>query len=104
MTEKQKGSAPIKSVNSQVTDAITQANTINLGLAPAQALGTLYQTTAQSIGGVDAKLCIKSTAYVQSRISVSNTESTILNVANNCPLLSPLGNPRFLRSKDLRPI
>lgn len=50
MTEKQKGSAPIKSVNSQVTDAITQANTINLGLAPAQALGTLYQTTAQSIG------------------------------------------------------
>ncbi|USG63064.1 RebB family R body protein [Sneathiella marina] len=50
MTEKQKGPASIKSVNSQVTDAITQANTINLGLAPAQAIGTLYQTTAQSIG------------------------------------------------------
>ena len=50
MTEKQKGSALIKSVNSQITDAITQANTINLGLAPAQALGTLYQITAQSIG------------------------------------------------------
>ena len=39
-----------KSVNSQITDAITQANVMNIGLAPAQSLGTLYQTTAQAVG------------------------------------------------------
>ncbi|MEH6545625.1 MAG: RebB family R body protein [Sneathiella sp.] len=50
MTEKQKVSAHAVSVNSQITDAITQANTINIGLAPAQAIATLYQTTSQSIG------------------------------------------------------
>lgn len=50
MTEKQKQPAQVMSVNSQITDAITQANTINIGLAPAQAIATLYQTTSQSVG------------------------------------------------------
>jgi Killing trait len=50
MTEQRKGSVPVRSVNSQITDAITQANTINIGLAPAQAIGTLYQTTSQAVG------------------------------------------------------
>ncbi|MZR31785.1 RebB family R body protein [Sneathiella litorea] len=40
----------VKSVNSQITDAITQSNTMNIGLAPAQSLGTLYQTNAQAVG------------------------------------------------------
>lgn len=45
-----KTSENTKSVNSQITDAITQANVMNIGLAPAQSLGTLYQTTAQAVG------------------------------------------------------
>lgn len=50
MTAQKKESVGVRSVNSQITDAITQANTINIGLAPAQAIGTLYQTTSQAIG------------------------------------------------------
>jgi len=37
-------------VNSQVTDAITQANVKVLGDAPAMAMGNLYQATAQALG------------------------------------------------------
>lgn len=37
------------SVNSQITDAITQANTKVLGDAPAIAMGNLYQATAQAL-------------------------------------------------------
>jgi hypothetical protein len=36
-------------VNPQITDAVTQANTQTLGNAPASAMGTLYQATAQSL-------------------------------------------------------
>lgn len=37
-------------VNSQVTDAVTQANLKVLGEAPAMAMGTIYQAMAQSVG------------------------------------------------------
>lgn len=37
------------SVNSQITDSITQANTQVLGSAPAVAMGNLYQATAQAL-------------------------------------------------------
>lgn len=37
------------SVNSQITDSVTQANTKVLGDAPAIALGNLYQATAQAL-------------------------------------------------------
>ncbi len=37
------------SVNSQITDAVTQANVKVLGDAPAVAMGNLYQATAQAI-------------------------------------------------------
>ncbi len=36
-------------VNSQITDAVTQANVKVLGDAPAIALGNLYQATAQAL-------------------------------------------------------
>ncbi len=49
MTGAQK-SGQVRSVNSQITDAISQTNTLTLGLAPAQSIGTLYQTTAQAVG------------------------------------------------------
>jgi Killing trait len=38
------------SVNSQITDAVTQANVKVVGEAPAIAIGTLYQSIAQSVG------------------------------------------------------
>ncbi len=40
----------VKSVNSQITDAITQSNMMATGMAPAHSLATLYQTIAQSSG------------------------------------------------------
>ena len=36
-------------VNAQITDAVTQANVKVLGDAPAQAMGSLYQATAQTM-------------------------------------------------------
>jgi 2-methylisocitrate lyase-like PEP mutase family enzyme len=36
-------------VNSQITDAVTQSNLEVLGVAPAVALGNLYQATAQAL-------------------------------------------------------
>jgi hypothetical protein len=37
------------SVNSQITDSVTQSNTKVLGDAPAMAMGNLYQATAQAL-------------------------------------------------------
>jgi hypothetical protein len=37
------------SVNSQITDSVTQANTKVLGDAPAIAMGNLFQATAQAL-------------------------------------------------------
>lgn len=37
------------SVNSQITDAVTQSNVKVLGEAPALAMGNLYQATAQAL-------------------------------------------------------
>jgi hypothetical protein len=37
-------------VNSQITDAVTQANVHVVGEAPAQALGALYQAIAHAAG------------------------------------------------------
>lgn len=37
-------------VNSQITDSVTQSNVQVLGEAPAVAMGNLYQATAQALG------------------------------------------------------
>lgn len=37
------------SVNSQITDSITQANVETLGVSPAVAMGNLYQAVAQAL-------------------------------------------------------
>ncbi len=37
-------------VNTQITDSITEVNTAVLGCAPAIAMDTLYQATAQALG------------------------------------------------------
>ncbi|BBD10077.1 RebB family R body protein [Desulfovibrio ferrophilus] len=38
------------SVNNQITDSVTQANVEVLGMAPATAMGNLFQATAQAMG------------------------------------------------------
>ena len=38
------------SVNSQITDSVTQANVKVLGDAPAMAMGNLFQATSQALG------------------------------------------------------
>ena len=38
------------SVNSQITDSVTQANVKVLGDAPAQSMGNLFQATSQALG------------------------------------------------------
>ena len=37
-------------VNSQITDAVTQSNVKVVGDAPAMAMGSLFQATAQALG------------------------------------------------------
>lgn len=37
-------------VNDQITDAVTQSSVAVLGVAPAQAMGSVYQTAAHSLG------------------------------------------------------
>jgi hypothetical protein len=49
-------------VNDQITDAVTQSNVKVLGSAPAQAMGTLYQSIAQ----VQANAAQNATAAQQS--------------------------------------
>jgi len=39
-----------RTVNSQITDAITQSNALVTGMAPAHSMATLYQTLSQSAG------------------------------------------------------
>jgi hypothetical protein len=37
------------SVNNQITDAVTQSNVLNLGVAPSVAMANLYQASAQAL-------------------------------------------------------
>lgn len=37
-------------VNNLITDSVSQPNVLALGLSPATAIGTLYQTVAQAMG------------------------------------------------------
>jgi hypothetical protein len=41
--------ASVTSVNQQITDAIAEVNTNNIGNSPAVAMGNLYQATAQAL-------------------------------------------------------
>ena len=40
----------VKTVNSQITDAITQSNAMITGMAPAHSMAALYQTMSQAMG------------------------------------------------------
>lgn len=63
-------------VNDQITDSVTQSNVKVLGDAPAQALGSLYQTISQSVA-----LAAANAVYAQQQTNVTYQAATTLAVA-----------------------
>lgn len=64
------------SVNSQITDSVTQANVKVLGDAPAVALGNLYQATAQALANA-----AHNASYAQNQTNVTAQAATTMGVA-----------------------
>jgi hypothetical protein len=60
------------SVNSQITDSVTQANVEVLGTAPSVAMGNLYQATAQAL----ANAAHNATTAQQQTIIVAQAATT----------------------------
>jgi hypothetical protein len=63
-------------VNSQVTDAITQTNTKVLGEAPAIAMGNLYQTVGNSWA-----MAAANAVYAQQQANVTYQAASTMGVA-----------------------
>lgn len=61
-------------VNAQATDAVTQTNVKVLGEAPAEGMGTLYQTMAHSVN-----LAMENAAAAQSELQAQATVTEIRN-------------------------
>ncbi|EDM74517.1 probable RebB like protein [Plesiocystis pacifica SIR-1] len=59
----------------QVTDSITQVNTSTLGVAPAQAMATLYQTASASAG-----LAMQNAVHAQSNQYALNNATAVQGV------------------------
>ena len=79
----QRNTVHVKSVNSQITDAITQSNTMIIGLAPAQSMGTLYQTTAQAVGvAVQNAVANQQHMYSLSLASTAQNLNSLLSLSS----------------------
>lgn len=63
------------SVNSQITDAVTQVNTKVLGEAPAMAMGSLYQTIGNSIA-----MAAANAVYAQQQANVTYQAASTLGI------------------------
>lgn len=66
-------------VNSQITDAVTQANTKTIGESPAIAMGNLFQSTSQAL----ASAAFNAT-YAQQQFAVTVQAATTLCVTLIC--------------------
>ncbi|HEY0893964.1 MAG TPA: RebB family R body protein [Cellvibrio sp.] len=66
-------------VNSQITDAVTQANTKTIGESPAIAMGNLFQSTSQAL----ASAAFNAT-YAQQQFAVTVQAATTMCVALIC--------------------
>jgi hypothetical protein len=64
------------SVNNQITDSVTQANTKVLGDSPAVALGNLYQATSQALANA-----AHNATNAQQQSYVTTQTSTTMGVA-----------------------
>ncbi len=63
-------------VNSQITDAVTQANVKVLGEAPAMAMGTLFQTMAHSTG-----LLFENAVSASQQVNITAQAATTMGVS-----------------------
>ncbi|MCJ9429354.1 RebB family R body protein [Kordiimonas marina] len=63
------------SVNSQITDAVTQSNLQVLGMAPAMASSFIYQSMAHSAG-----IMFQNSVQAQQRASIAGQAATNLGV------------------------
>lgn len=69
------------SINSQITDSITQVNTKVLGDAPAIALGNLYVATGQALSNAAHNATNnQQQSYVTMQASTTQAVSTLLSV------------------------
>ncbi|MBL9101224.1 MAG: RebB family R body protein [Myxococcales bacterium] len=64
------------SVNSQITDSVTQANLQVLGTAPAVAMGNLFQATAQALANA-----AHNATMAQQQLYVTAQAATTMGVA-----------------------
>jgi len=83
-------------VNSQITDAVTQSNTNVLGGAPAQSMGLVYQTTAHSIS-----LIMQNAAAAQN--SMQQVNAAVISTACRQIMAVPVQIESELTSKKKRP-
>lgn len=63
-------------VNPQITDAITQTNVSVLGVAPATAIGSLYQTISNSVA-----MAAANNVYAQQQGNVTYQATSTMGVA-----------------------
>lgn len=63
-------------VNNQITDAVTQSNVKVLGDAPAMAMGSLYQATAQALANA-----AHNATTAQQQNNVTAQAATVMGVA-----------------------
>ena len=63
-------------VNTQITDAVTQANVKVLGDAPAVAMGNLYQATAQALANA-----AHNAAFAQQQSNIMAQAATTMGLA-----------------------
>ena len=81
------------SVNSQITDSVTQSNVKVLGDAPAQALGSLYQAIAQAQGlAAQNAVSAQQQATVTAQAATTLGVSTLLGSASARPLGASTGS------------
>ena len=64
------------SVNSQITDSITQSNTMVLGVAAAVAMANLYQATAQALANA-----AHNATFMQQQANITAQAATTQGVA-----------------------
>jgi hypothetical protein len=63
-------------VNNQITDSVTQANVEVLGNAPANAMGNLYQATAQALANA-----AHNATLAQQQTNITAQAVTVMGVA-----------------------
>jgi hypothetical protein len=69
------------SVNDQITDSVTQANTKVLGDAPAIALGNLFQATAQALANAAHNATnAQQQSYVSSQAATTMGVTTLYSI------------------------